>query len=118
MLRWLVRATLGIYAGWSTAAVFVNIATLVSGAGVRTDDVPGTAWQAAFLVLAGVAALVILRRLGAPLPYAATVVWAFVGVIVSAVMAGLPGLAVVALAGMAGVVAETLIVRRRGVLPA
>jgi hypothetical protein len=61
VLQWLVRATLVIYAGWSTAAVFVNLATLVSGAGARTDGVLGTAWQVAFLVLAGVAALVILR---------------------------------------------------------
>lgn len=112
--RWLLGGSLGVYAGWSTAAVWVNLATLLSPARLSPEGPLGTAWQTAVLVAATASAVVVVRRLAAPPPYVAAVAWAFVGVVVSALMAGLPGLTAAAVAGLVAVLGAAVVTRRTG----
>jgi hypothetical protein len=111
VVRWLLGGTLGVYAGWSTAAVWVNAASVLPPAGMSTTGLTGTAWQAVFLFAATAAAAVVVRALAAPLPYTATVAWAFAGVVVSSLMASSPGFAAVAAAGLLVVVAVAVAAR-------
>lgn len=114
----LLTATLGVYAGWSTAGVWINMASLLAQAGISPDGHAGTAWQSAFLIGACVVAVLAIRALAAPLPYVAAVAWAFVGVVVSAVVAEAPGLATVAVLGLIVVAAATLTTRHHLVVHA
>ncbi|PTA43722.1 hypothetical protein [Micromonospora sp. RP3T] len=109
--RALVGGVLGVYAGWSTAAVCVNTATLLPESAFVGG--PGLALQCAFVVAAATAAGVGAFLLRGQLPYTLTAGWALAGVAVSAVMAGLPLLAVSAVVGLLGVGAVALL-RRRG----
>lgn len=112
-VRWLVGGTLGLYAGWSTAAVWINLATLLTDAGLEASGLIGMAWQSLVLAAATGSAVLVVWRLGGALPYAAAVGWAFAGVVVSSVMAGTPVLTAVALLGLLAVAATTVTSRRR-----
>ena len=107
-VRWLLGGTLGLYAGWSTAALWVNLASLLPEAGLSPDGILGTTWQVALLAAATATAVVLVRRLAAPVPYVAAVAWAFGGVVVSGLTAGRPGLTVAAGAGLLTVLATAV----------
>ncbi|WP_405091400.1 hypothetical protein OG767_29585 [Micromonospora sp. NBC_01392] len=109
--RTLLGGVLGVYAGWSTAAVCVNIATLLPESAFVGG--PGLALQCAFVVAAAVAAAVGAFLLRGQLPYTLTAGWALAGVALSAVMARLPLLAVSAVVGLL-VVGTVALLRRRG----
>jgi hypothetical protein len=110
--RGLLVGTLGVYAGWSTAAVWVNAATLLTDAGLDAAGAVGTAWQSLVLAGATASAVLLLRRLQGSLPYVGAVGWALVGVVVNAAMAGMPGLVVAAVLGLSVVVVATVAARR------
>ncbi|MFD1860197.1 MFS transporter [Aeromicrobium camelliae] len=80
----LARVTVGIYAAWVTVAVFLNLA---SAAATYLDaaDPNALGWQLAVLVVTALVALAITAKVGASTPtYALTLLWAFVGVLVTA----------------------------------
>lgn len=113
-IRWLLGGTLGLYAGWSTAAVWVNVASLLPAAGLSPDGVAGTAWQTGILAAAAATALIVIRRAGAAPAYVAAVAWALVGVVISGVMVDRPGVSVAAGAGLLTVLTAAITDARRG----
>lgn len=97
--RVLVGTALGLYAGWASAAVWVNTATVLPG--LDRDPLGPGATISLALLLAGavgtlVAGLLLTRREPA---YAAAGLWALSGVVVSTASAGATTLAIVAAGG-------------------
>lgn len=109
--RGLLHLMLGTYSGWTSMAFFVQIATVVQGAGAPVDTAWGLTWQA--LVLAAATGLAVGFVLGsrASVVYALTVTYALVGVGISAGSAGLTLLVVVCAVGIALVWASVLVIR-------
>ncbi len=110
--RWtrvLLGGSVGLYAGWASAAVWVNAATLLPEQVADGTAVPG-------LLLAGAAltAAVVAWRVPSQPAYVLAASWALVGALVSTAGAGATVLAVVAVAGLAVVAgtAVTSVVRR------
>ncbi|TPG33022.1 hypothetical protein [Mycolicibacterium hodleri] len=94
-LRRLTTLTFGLYLGWSSVAVFVNVAAALIDSGASAT---GTAWQAAVLVAATASAVgltVVLR--GTP-GYVAAALWALIAAAIGAVHRGSALLAGVSLA--------------------
>lgn len=111
--RFLVWTTLGLYAGWSTVAIWLNLTTALAFSGAPVSGTVGVLGQLAVLAGATATAIVVLRRTGGLLPYAAAVVWALVGAALGASGAGEPVLAVAAGVGLVVVVATTAVLRAR-----
>lgn len=105
----LTRAAVGLYAGWVSAALFLNVSTALVDLGVVEADVVG--WQVGVLALAVVALLVVLARAGGLPAYAAAGTWAMLGIAVTASGDGTTSVLVAAvvgavlLVGVAGVLA-------------
>ena len=78
--RWWFQAPVALYAGWLTAAAFVALGSTASGYGLLTDSI-GWAWTCISGALV-VALAVLWVKPQAP-EYAATVVWALIGIIVA-----------------------------------
>ena len=74
---WWLRAPLGLYAGWLTAASCVSLGTTLTGWGVAPFGPAG--WAIACLSLALALGAAILRARPSPL-YGAAIVWALVAV--------------------------------------
>lgn len=109
----LTRAAVGLYAGWVTAAFFLNVSTaLVDQTALEADDL---AWQVVVLVVAVVALLTVLVRTGGLPTYAAAGVWAMIGIAVTGADDGTTEIVVVALAAAAVLIATVVAlgVRRR-----
>lgn len=111
--RGLLWGMLGVYTGWSSIAIWVNLTTAFAASGTPITGVVGVLAQLAVLAGATATAVAILRRTGGLLPYAAAVAWAFVGAAVGAAGAGEPVLAGAAGVGLLVVVATTAITRVR-----
>lgn len=109
--RGLVWSTLGLYAGWSTVAIWLNLTTALAFSGAPVSGTAGVVGQLAVLAGATATAVLVLRRTGGLLPYAAAVVWALVGAVLGASGAGEPVLAVAAGVGLLVVVATTAVLR-------
>lgn len=109
--RGLLHLMLGAYSGWTSMAFFVQIATVVQGAGAPVDTTWGVTWQA--LVLFAAIGLAIGFVLGsrASIVYALTVTYALVGVGISTGSAGLTVLVVVCAVGVALVWASVVVIR-------
>ncbi|MGY1609426.1 hypothetical protein [Geodermatophilus sp. SYSU D00700] len=106
--RLLLGGTVGLYAGWTSAAVWVNTATVLPGRLVDGTVVPA-------LLLAGAAATaaaVAWRVHGQP-AYVVAASWALLGALVSTLGAGATALGLVAGTGLAVVVAVALVSARR-----
>ncbi|MFB9445878.1 hypothetical protein Dvina_32195 [Dactylosporangium vinaceum] len=108
--RGLLGGALGVYTGWSTAALWINAATLLPRGAL--DGPTGLALQCTFVLAATAAAAAGAYIFRGQLPYTLTTGWALAGVTVSAVMAGLAVLAATAAAGLLMVVATALLRRR------
>jgi hypothetical protein len=104
LTRVLLGGTLGVYTGWSAAAVWLNAATLL----------PGDAAVAWALVVAGAAltACAGVRLFGGQLGFTLAAGWALLGVVVSTSGAGEPGLAALAVVGLAAVSVTALASRK------
>lgn len=102
----LTRATVGLYCGWVTAAVFLNISTALADNDVFDSSGPG--WQLVMLGIATVAlaALVIASR--ANVAFAAAGLWALVGIIVTGRADGTTSVVVAAAIGAVVLVIVTL----------
>lgn len=76
---WLLRAPVGLFAGWLTAAAFVSLGEVLAGYGILGHR---AAALAMIVLAAGVAAVVMLRwRPGGPYPFA--VGWGLVAIAVA-----------------------------------
>ncbi|GAA3539028.1 hypothetical protein AFL01nite_29600 [Aeromicrobium flavum] len=78
-ITWLARAASGVYAGWVSAAVFLNLGTGAIELDIADPDIRG--WQFALLVGAVVFALGANLLMPRSPGYAAAVVWALIGII-------------------------------------
>lgn len=112
-LRRLATLTFGLYLGWSSVAVFVNVAAALIQSGVSAN---GTAWQAAVLVAATAAAVALTVALHATPGYVAAVVWALVAAAIGAAGRESPLLATASAvaAGLVVCTAIGFVVRRHG----
>ncbi|MDN5763423.1 MAG: hypothetical protein L0H41_14055, partial [Microlunatus sp.] len=77
--RFLLWWTLGLYAGWITVAMWLNLTTAFAGSGAPITGAVGITAQIATLAGALGTVLVMLRWTGGLLPYAAVVCWGLVG---------------------------------------
>ena len=113
------RWALGLHAGWLSLAAFLNLAQVL----VAEQVLPGDrmlGWSLPLLAVAAFTLLAINHALRGLLPYVLAAVWALAAVFVKQSGWNLPGsdvMAWAALAVAAVLVAQTVLLRRRG-LPA
>jgi len=100
--RWLIAGATGLFAGWSSAAIWLNIVTVLPGTWGDSSVV-----QAVAVAGAAVTALSVIRALRPAWSYAGAVIWALIGIVISAERFGAWPPSAVALIGIAivGVVA-------------
>jgi hypothetical protein len=112
--RWLavlLRASVGLYAGWVTAAFFLNVSNaLVENTDLRAGQV---GWQLVILAVAVATLLVVLTQVGGLVAYAAAGTWALVGIAVTGSSDGTPGVLWSALVAAAVLVAATVALQAR-----
>lgn len=83
LVRWLVVAPLGLYAGWLAIATFANLSEVLAGLRVEWFTRALVPWTLVLLTLATlVAAQAIVRSRGS-IAYTAAVVWALVAITVA-----------------------------------
>ncbi len=106
----LARATSGIYAGWVSAAVFLNLGT----AAIELDlaDPGAWTWQIVLLVAAAVFACAVATLLARSPGYALAVVWALLGIMVAVSGESLTAL-VIAAAAASVLVLQTVLARAK-----
>ncbi len=107
----LTLASVGLYAGWVTAACFLNVSTALVDAGAVEADQVG--WQLLVLGLAGLALTAVLVLSRGNLAYAAAGAWAMVGIAVTGQQDGTTEVVVAALLGLAVVAGAALALRVR-----
>jgi hypothetical protein len=112
LARALLWGTLGLYTGWSSVAVWLNLTTALVGSGAPITTPAALVGQTAILAGAVATAVAITWYTRGLLPYVVTVAWALGGVIVSTVQEGHPILTTAAGLGLAIVLATALLARR------
>ena len=80
--RVFLEAQVGTYLGWTTIAIFANLAAALAFSGLEESGTFGAIWQGLILVAAAANGLYGVRRTRASPTYTAAVLWAFVGVLV------------------------------------
>jgi hypothetical protein len=112
--RWLARlatATFGLYLGWSSIAVFANIAAALISCGVSSSTVW---WQLVVLISAAVFAIALTNTLNGTPGYVAGVLWALVAIAIGVSERGSAALSATAIAAAVAVLAAAgLALRRR-----
>jgi hypothetical protein len=108
-LRQLATACFGLYLGWGSVAVFVNIAAALVKDGLPAS---GTGWQTIVLVIASLAAVTLTVFLGSTPGYVAAALWALIAAAIGAAQRGATTLALVSAAGALVVLASAVIRRR------
>ena len=111
--RALLWWTLGLYAGWLSVAMWLNLTTAFAGSGAPITGALGIAAQIATLAGALGTVLVILAWTGGLLSYAVAVCWGLVGAIIGTLDAGQPALTIAVVIGLIAVVVATVVTRRR-----
>ncbi|MGR6966945.1 hypothetical protein ACU610_21020 [Geodermatophilus sp. URMC 61] len=109
--RWtrvLLGGSVGLYAGWASAAVWVNAATLLPD---RVGD--GTVVPGLLLAGAALTAAVVAWRVQGQPAYVLAAGWALLGALVSSLRAGATVLGAVAGAGLVAVAAVAVLAPRR-----
>ena len=109
--RWWGRASVGLYAGWLTAASFVSLGLLTAGYGIAGEVPAALFWLTAALLFAG---LVQIALDGSPM-YGVAVVWALVGILIANLFGGAGSVA--ALAALGIVVMSVLAIRAEFIEP-
>lgn len=113
--RWLsilTRGAVGLYAGWVTAAFFLNVSTaLVDAGSVEADEV---AWQLVALVVVIATLGTILVRTGGLITYALAGIWAMTGIAVTGTDNGTTEVVVLAATGAAILVLMSAALGARG----
>ncbi|MET4165877.1 MULTISPECIES: MFS transporter [Gordonia] len=119
--RWLTvltRVLVGVYAAWATAAVFQNWAAAI---GADLADPQSLGWQLAVLLACALVGLAVTAVVGSVLvAYPLTLIWALVGIIVSAQgeSTAVVGVAVGTIVALVVTTAAVTILRRRAGAPA
>lgn len=112
--RWLELlslASVGLYAGWVTAAFFLNVSTaMVDAELVEADQVR---WQVVVLAVAVVALLAVLVAVRGNVAYAVAGVWAMIGIAVTGSSDGTTEVLVAAVVGAVLIVGTAAAVRLR-----
>jgi hypothetical protein len=109
----LLWGTLGLYTGWSSGAVWLNLTTALVGTGLPITTPAAIVGQAAILAGAVGTAVAITWFTRGLLPYVATIAWALGGVIISTAQEGHPVLATTAGLGLALVLTTAMLARRQ-----
>lgn len=109
--RTITRIAFGLYAGWVSAAFFLNLSTALVGWGVVEADAVG--WQLAVVAVATVTlvALVLVGRLAA---YAAAGLWALFGIAVTGLSDGTDSVVVAAAVAAVALLVAAVVGLRRG----
>lgn len=102
----LARTTSGLYAGWVSAAVFLNVGTAVLEIGLGEADQTG--WQVVLLIMAAIFALSVNAMLSHSPAYAVAVAWALVGII-AATLGESTAATVVASVALVALVAQSVV---------
>ena len=111
--RVLLGATLGVYAGWATAAVWLNAVTVASDVGLELSGAAGTFVMAAGVAGAAGSACLGTRLLGAQPAYVLATAWALLGVLLSTSTQRQAPLAAIAALGLLAVAAVGINTRWR-----
>ena len=111
--RVLLLGTLGLYTGWSSVAVWLNLTSALIGSGAPITTPAAIAGQVTILAGAAATAVAITWFTRGLLPYVATIAWALGGVVLGTVQEGYPVLATAAGTGLAIVLATAVLARRR-----
>jgi hypothetical protein len=111
--RVLLGTTLGVYAGWATAAIWLNAVTVAGDLGPDLSGASGTFVMAACVAGASVSACLGTRLLGAQPPYVLATAWALLGVLLSTSTERQLPLAAIAGLGLLAVAAVAINTRRR-----
>ena len=86
--------TEGLYAGWTSMALFVNVATVVQASGAPITGGWGTTWELLVIAAAaGTAVLFVVTSRGSGW-YALAACYALIGAAISSALGGFPGLAI------------------------
>ena len=101
----------GLYAGWTSMAFSVNIATVVQGTGAPIDGTWGTTWQLLVVAAAAGAAIAFVFASRGSAWYAVASCYALVGVAISSGGGGYAVLAAAAAVGVVLVVVSTIVLR-------
>lgn len=116
--RWfalLTRAAVGLFAGWVTAAFFLNVSTaLVDAGAVEAADL---AWQLAVLIMAAIVLLALTIAARGILAYAGAGIWALIGIAVTGATNGTTQVTFVALTAAVVLVLVTVGLRLSGKQP-
>ena len=108
----LSRASVGLYAGWVTAAFFLNVSTaLVDVGSFEARDLP---WQLVVLVVAVATLLAITVLTRGNLTFAAAGAWALIGIAVTGRSDGTTEVTVLAMVSIALVAAAAVALRVTG----
>ncbi len=112
----LTRAAVGLYAGWVTAAFFLNLSTaLVDADVVEASTLP---WQLVVLVVAALVLLGLMVAARGLLAYAAAGVWALVGIAVTGLENDTTAVSALAAGAAVVLVVATVSCRRLAARPA
>lgn len=111
--RGLLWGTLGVYTGWTSIAIWLNLTTALTGSGAPVTGTAGVLGQLAVLAGATATACAIVWWTGGLLSYAGTCAWAFAGAAVGASAAGEPVLAGASVVGLV-VLGAVTVARRVG----
>lgn len=109
--RGILYLMMGVYAGWTSMAFFVQIATVTQGLGAPVDTAWGVVWQALVLAAATGTAVGFVYGTRGSIVYALTVTYALVGVGISTGEAGLTALWVTCIAGVSIVWGALIVLR-------
>jgi hypothetical protein len=112
LARLLLWGTLGLYTGWSSVAVWLNLCTAVVGSGAPVTTSAAILGQIAILAGAVGTAVAITWFTDGLLPYVATIAWALGGVMVSTIQEGYPVLTTAAAVGLVLVLVTAVVARR------
>lgn len=80
--RMLLLGQVGIYAGWTSVAIFANTASALTFYGISDTGLNGTLWQGVLLLLATANIGVGIHRFKANVPFLLAALWAVTGIYV------------------------------------
>jgi hypothetical protein len=78
----LLLGQIAIYTGWTTVAIFANIASMIKFYGVTDLGIIGNTWQTAILIFALCNSLYFILKSGRNTIYICTILWAFIAVFI------------------------------------
>ncbi|WP_310241045.1 hypothetical protein [Microbacterium sp. BE35] len=101
----------GLYAGWTSIALYLNVATVVQATGAPIEGGWGTTWQLLVVAAAaGTAVLFVVISHGS-IWYTATACYALVGATISSTLGGFTALALALGIGIIAIIGSTITVR-------